>query len=118
MRDPIPSTAFRVRQQSSELPSPLEADKDACSAASIGPRRAQGSWRTNIQTWSARGKKHGTEIMLTFQTPSVPSHGRGRRFNPYSAHHFSSTYTAALGTNRQRSARIGTSECGWDVEKS
>jgi hypothetical protein len=56
--------------------------------------------------------------MQCFQTQSFPSHGRGRRFNPYSAHHFSSTYTAVLGTNRQLSARLGTSRRGGDVEKS
>ena len=52
--------------------------------------------------------------MLILFPSEYPSHGRGRRFNPYSAHHFSSTYSAELGTNRQRSAELGTPRRGPD----
>src|SRR5262245_41340512 len=37
-----------------------------------------------------------------------PSHGRGRRFNPYSAHHFSTTYRqlpAVAGRTSRKHAR-------------
>jgi hypothetical protein len=47
---------------------------------------------------------------------AFPSHGRGRRFNPYSAHHFSSIFSAPLGTNQHQSAPIGTLRRGADVE--
>lgn len=44
------------------------------------------------------------------------SHGRGHRFNPYSAHHFSSTYPAPIGTERHRAAPAVASRRGLDVE--
>lgn len=46
----------------------------------------------------------------------VPSHGRGRRFNPYSAHHFPRLFSAPLGTNRHQPAEPGTPRRGEDVE--
>ena len=49
----------------------------------------------------------GTHQASEFATV-VPSHGRGRRFNPCSAHCFPRHSPAAIGTNRKRSARFGT----------
>ena len=43
-----------------------------------------------------------------------PSHGRGRRFNPYSAHHFTGVFCPRLGTTLQNTARTGKV----NVEKS
>ena len=45
---------------------------------------------------------------------ALPSHGRGRRFNPYSAHHFTRVSRSRSGTTRQNTAR--TSKL--NVEKS
>lgn len=38
--------------------------------------------------------------MLNQQAQSFPSHGRGHRFNPYSAHHFTGFSSASLRTSR------------------
>src|SRR3974390_13605 len=38
---------------------------------------------------------------------ACPSHGRGRRFNPYSAHHFTGAFRSRPGTTRQNTARTG-----------
>lgn len=42
-----------------------------------------------------------------YQWRALPSHGRGHRFDPYSAHHFTGTSSAYLGTTRQNQARTG-----------
>ena len=34
---------------------------------------------------------------MIFQCAGVPSHGRGRRFNPYNAHHFLPTISVVSG---------------------
>src|SRR5262249_43369285 len=51
------------------------------------------------------------------QIPGWPSHGRGRRFNPYSAHHFSITsrqYPAVAGrTIRKPAYKVGGKSVGF-----
>jgi hypothetical protein len=37
-----------------------------------------------------------------------PSHGRGRRFDPFSAHHFTGVFEVPSGTERQQVALAGT----------
>ena len=37
--------------------------------------------------------------MLILLKPEVPSHGRGHRFNPYSAHHFSPHFAGFFISN-------------------
>jgi hypothetical protein len=67
-------------------------------------------WRCGIVDRILKGEK-AADLPAAF-----PSHGRGRRFNPYSAHHFSSIFSAPLGTNQHQSAPIGTLRRGADVE--
>ena len=68
--------------------------------------------------WKAgRAKRvHHRPQRALAQRESFPSHGRGRRFNPYSAHHSAGLFSASAGTNRQHSARVGTLTRGGDVE--
>src|SRR5215813_53191 len=47
---------------------------------------------------------------------AFPSHGRGRRFNPYSAHHYIRGFSAPAGTNPSQSASLGTNKRGADME--
>jgi len=54
--------------------------------------------------------------MLILHAQDAPSHGRGRRFNPCSAHHFPGLSSAPLSTERQQSAPAGTRRRGGDVE--
>jgi hypothetical protein len=58
----------------------------------------------------------GWPKMLQSFNQESPSHGRGRRFNPYSAHHFSRLFSTQLGTNWHQPAAISTFRRGADVE--
>lgn len=54
--------------------------------------------------------------MLIENEQGFPSHGRGRRFDPYSAHHFTGIFSAPLGTSRNNPAPFGTSGRGQRVD--
>jgi len=46
---------------------------------------------------------------------AFPSHGRGRRFDPFSAHHFTGLFEVPSGTERQQAALAGTAGRAGDV---
>ena len=54
--------------------------------------------------------------MLIINNQATPSHGRGHRFNPYSAHHFTGFSESQLGSCRQYQAEQSKSRRGEDVE--
>src|SRR5262249_49875434 len=94
---------------------PESADRYAPVVGSEQARRAdllpgarKAGWLVQNRLTMRKAEQH--------QAESFPSHGRGRRFNPYSAHHFSRLFSTPLGTNRHRPAAIGTLRRGADVE--
>ena len=57
--------------------------------------------------------ERGHKVLILLKS-EMPSHGRGRRFNPYSAHHFTCVSRSRSGTTRQNTTRTGR----LNVEKS
>jgi hypothetical protein len=54
--------------------------------------------------------------MLIANNQGIPSHGRGRRFNPYNAHHFIEVLETSLGSCRQYPAEQSKSRRGQRVD--
>ena len=73
--------------------------------ASAAPRFRPGNPRTK-RVNAGRTRQTRTDFTGVF-CRAFPSHGRGRRFNPYSAHHFTGAFRPRPGTTRQNTARTG-----------
>jgi len=61
-------------------------------------------------------RKRRPAKMLIANNPAHPSHGRGHRFDPYSAHHFTGISETSLGSCRQQPAERSSTRRGVDVE--